>query len=385
VGAFAQGSVVVNQQGDTENTSTSRRIGPYVLVKRLGSGGQADVFQAKDAGGSMVAVRIIRDTFADTRSRKRLMRELRLAKRVKPFCTAKVLAEDVKATPPYMVSEFIDGPTLGQHVEQKGLMSAGDLEQLAVATATALTAIHAARVIHCDFKPDNVILGPFGPRVIDFGIAQARSGPQTDTVRGTPPYLAPERFRGDPATEKCDVFAWAATIAYAASGEPPFGRDDREQVRYRVLFEQPRLSGLSPSLEDLVRRCLAKDPIGRPSMRLVLAALLGHEDHFPTAATLKDVLVEGTHLGAKLVPAQRSPVPATGTTVVLGRVAAGPVRAEATHPWGIATAILIGACGAAVTYVDVAGTVPAAVVGVVTFAAVYLVRFVLAVLLTAGR
>jgi serine/threonine protein kinase len=388
----------VGQLIEPNTTPTARRVGPYTLLEQLGSGGQADVFLATDPGGKRVAVRIIRDAPDDPRTRERLVRELELAKRVKPFCTAQIIDEDVTADPPYVVSEFIRGETLYQYISQNGPMPAADLEQLAVATATALAAIHEAGVIHCDFKPDNVILGPFGPRVIDFGIAQARGGSRTTTIRGTPPYLAPERFRGEPATEKCDVFAWAGTIAYAASGTPPFGRDDWDTLRHRVLHQEPVLQGLPPALEELVRGCLAKDETDRPSAKLLLSRLLGYQDEPVRTVKLEEVLREGSNRAGLLAPTP-APVgpattevraPAVPRTAVLddrrrAPRAAGRLRREAGNPWGIGTAIVLGAAGAAAAYIPAPEPGIAAAVGGATFAAVYLVRLCMAMLLTSNN
>ena len=388
---------------EPNTTPTARRVGPYTLLEQLGSGGQADVFLANDPAGKRVAVRIIRDAPDDPRTRERLTRELELAKRVKPFCTAQIIDEDISADPPYVVSEFIRGDTLYQYITQNGPMPAADLEQLAVATATALAAIHEAGVIHCDFKPDNVILGPFGPRVIDFGIAQARTGNRTTTIRGTPPYLAPERFRGEPATEKCDVFAWAGTIAYAACGTPPFGRDDWDTLRHRVLNQEPTLQGLPPTLEALVRSCLAKDETDRPSAKLLLSLLLGYQDEPVRPVKLEEVLREGSHRGELLAQGPSVTPPAMPTAVAASVTEVAPVvpkpgvspaprphrpsrfRREAGNPWGILTAFLLGLAGAAAAYLPSPDIAVAAAVGGATFAAVYLVRLCLALLLSSNN
>jgi serine/threonine protein kinase len=377
-----------------------RQIGPYRLLRRLGSGGQADVFLGVEHNGRYVAVRTIRETLDDPRIRERFVRELELARRVQAFCTAPIVAHEVDNDPPFVVSEFIPGPTLYRYVVENGPMSGDNLEQLAVGTATALTAIHRVGVVHCDFKPDNVILGPLGPRVIDFGIAQALDGTLTVTIRGAPPYLAPERFRGEPARQPCDIFAWAATIAFAASGSPPFGREDKYEIRQRVLTEPPKLTGLSPAVEGLIRECLAKDERDRPTADQVLFRLLGHADQAAPTVRLETVLKEGSDEARQLRPtppatshqptavavpwAPTPPVP----TIVEPTPPAVPadtwperLRKEYVDPWGISAAIFLGALGGSAGYLASAAAGTAAAIGAATFAVVYLVRLVLAVAL----
>jgi serine/threonine protein kinase len=380
-------------------------VGPYELLGRLGSGGQADVYLGRDREGRRVAVRTIRESFDDPYTKERFARELDLAKRVLPFCTAPIIAHDVDADPPYVVSEYIPGPTLHRYVHDHGPMDRDNIVQLAVGTATALTAIHRVGVVHCDFKPDNVILGPLGPRVIDFGVAQALDGTMTTTVRGTPPYLAPERFAGEPARKPCDIFAWAATIAFAASGHPPFGRDDRFAVRDRVLNHPPDLAGLPEGLEGLIRDCLDKDENRRPTAEQVLFRLLGHGEEAAPTVKLETVLKEGRDEARQLrtpVPVQPPPVttpqppamtpattpamtPATMPVPAPATTLPQRLRAEYANPWAVSVAIFLGAAGGAAGYVSTAAAGTAAAIGAGTFAVVYVVRLVLAAVLNPDR
>ncbi|WP_433509666.1 protein kinase domain-containing protein [Nonomuraea sp. CA-143628] len=253
-------------------------VGPYRLVGRLGEGGQGVVYLAQAPNGGPVAVKVLLDGLVGD---DRFAKEVAAARRVEPFCIAQVLDASLGARP-YIVTEYVEGPSL----QQAGRHSGGDLQRLAVATATALAAIHAAGIVHRDFKPANVLLGRDGPRVIDFGIARATDSALTVTsgIVGTPAYMAPEQLAGAPAGPAADVFAWGSVIVYAAGGEPPFGQDSLPAVISRILNNEPQLGDLPRSLQAIVYACLSKDPARRPTMQDVLLALLGGQSSGTTGA-----------------------------------------------------------------------------------------------------
>src|SRR5690606_13398566 len=170
---------------------------------------------------------------------------------------------------PYVVTEFIDGPSLRVLVERDGPQSGPALYRLAIGTATALAAVHQAGVVHRDLKPGNVLVGPDGPRVIDFGVARSLDATltATSTVIGTPSYMAPEQLAGEAVGPAADVFAWGATIAYAANGRPPFGQDTIPAVMTRIMSGRPDLGGLTGPLRELVAQSLHRDPAKRPRRR----------------------------------------------------------------------------------------------------------------------
>src|SRR5215469_18164683 len=172
----------------------------------------------------------------------RLARELAAVHQVQPFVTARVIEATTDGTRRYVVSEFIDGPSLQERISAKGPLAEGELLRLAVGTATALTAIHGAGVVHRDFKPANVLLGPDGPRVVDFGIARLTDAATiTSGVIGTPSYMAPEQLAGRRPTSAVDIFAWALTMIYAATVRPAFGADTVPAVMQRILHSEPDL------------------------------------------------------------------------------------------------------------------------------------------------
>jgi predicted Ser/Thr protein kinase len=262
------------------------RLGSYSLTARLGEGGQGVVYLGESASGDPVAVKLLRaDLAEDDVARTRFLRELEAVKRVARFCTAQVLDADVEGDRPYIVSEYVPGPSLYQLVSSESPRSGADLERLAIGTVTALVAIHQAGIVHRDFKPQNVLIGSDGPRVIDFGIARAldAAATVTNSAIGTPAYMAPEQLSGQEITPAADLFSWASTIVYAATGQAPFGQDTVMAVIHRIINEPPDLGSMEEPLRGIVADCLAKDPGARPQTQALLMRLLGEEGLTPAA------------------------------------------------------------------------------------------------------
>ncbi|WP_239159190.1 serine/threonine protein kinase [Winogradskya humida] len=265
------------RQGDPD------RLGPYQLTGRLGAGGMGVVYLARDPDGAYVAIKLVHATLAyDPEFRGRFRSEVERARQVPSFCTAEVLDADLDHNPPYLVVEYVDGPSLAEVVEDRGPLKAAALHSLAVGVATALSGIHGAGVIHRDLKPDNVLLAPGSPKVIDFGIARAFEATsqytRTDQMVGTVAYMAPERFSsepGTPLTAAADVFAWGCVVAYAGTGRTPFHGDSPQATAARILTQPPHLTGLPESLRDLVELSLSRNPEDRPTARELLDMLLG--------------------------------------------------------------------------------------------------------------
>ncbi|MGW0061818.1 protein kinase domain-containing protein [Streptosporangium sandarakinum] len=259
------------------------RLGEYEIIGRLGEGGQGTVYlAAHPAGGDeRYAVKLLYRSLGE--DRHAFLREAELAKQVARFCIAQVVDAGLAGDRPYIVSEFVDGPSLQREVELGGPRSGGALERLAIGTATALAAIHRAGIVHRDFKPQNVLLGPDGPRVIDFGLARALDTGAAPVAggAGTPAYMAPEQVEGAEVGPAADVFAWGATMCFAANAWPPFGHDSVAAVLHRVLTAPPELGRLDGWLGRLVAGCLAKDFRDRPTSRELLLALLGEDGGVP--------------------------------------------------------------------------------------------------------
>jgi serine/threonine protein kinase len=256
------------------------QLGSFAVTGRLGEGGQGTVYLGRGPDGQAVAIKVLHTRLAmDDTARSRFLREAAAARQVARFCTAQVIAADVAGDRPYIVSEYVAGRSLHALVKQEGARSGGDLERLAIGTATALAAIHKAGIVHRDLQPGNVLVGPDGPRVIDFGVARILDGTVTDNnaAIGTPAFMAPEQFSNGGVGPAADVFAWGATMAFAATGHSPFDADAIPAVVNRILHDQPDLGALEQPLRELVAAALAKDPLRRPSARDLLDHLLDQD------------------------------------------------------------------------------------------------------------
>ncbi|MFI9554873.1 serine/threonine-protein kinase [Nonomuraea endophytica] len=248
------------------------KVGPYTLLERLGRGGMGEVYLAGTRRGERVAIKVLRDLVEDESARIRLEREVRALRRVESPYVAKVFDADLDCARPYLVMEHIEGATLLELVRRSGPLDVGGLVELAHGIATALAITHAAGVIHRDLKPANILMSERGPVLIDFGIAQVLDATRltmTGTFLGTPGYTAPEIFADEQVESPADVHAWAATVAFAATGRPTFGRGTAEAQMYAVLNGQADLKGVPVELLPLVRAALHREPAKRPTAALL--------------------------------------------------------------------------------------------------------------------
>jgi serine/threonine protein kinase len=251
------------------------QVGRYRLVARLGAGGMGVVYLG-EANGRQVAVKVLRPELADDPEfRVRFGREVSTLTRVQGVCTIRVIEADTQAPKPFLVTEYADGPSLSEYVATHGPLDPQMLYGLATGLAEALTAIHAAGIVHRDLKPSNVLLTAGGPKVIDFGIAQAldtTSLTRTGITVGSAGFMAPEQVTGRAGTA-ADIFTWAVTVAFAASGQPPFGTGASDVMLYRIMHAAPDISAVPPGLHPLVEAALAKEPQARPTAPQLLTEL----------------------------------------------------------------------------------------------------------------
>jgi serine/threonine protein kinase len=310
-------------------------IGVYRLLGRLGSGSQGVVFLAEAPSGARVAIKQLLSSGEDnTQDRQQLAKEVAAARLVAPFCTAQLLDVRLEGPSPYVVSEYISGPTLSEKIRRDGPLTGAALQRLAIGTVTALAAIHQAGVVHRDFKPANVMLSPEGPRVIDFGIARNLAMELTETSRvvGTPAYMAPEQLRNEPVEPATDLFAWASVIAYAATGRTLFDGDHLMAVAFQILRGEPDLSGVPDELRGVLERCLVKDPALRPTAGQVLGMLLGR----PGSDTDPGLLIRGSQIAEAA-----SPVPAPPDGPVRRRRWLGKANGRRTALVGVLLVLLV--------------------------------------------
>ena len=252
-------------------------LGPYRLLHRLGEGGMGVVHLGLDGAGRAVAIKVLRAHVAhDPDARARLAREVSSLRRVRHPQVAEVLDADVDGDQPYVVTRFVPGPGLDVVVKEQGPLAGARLSVLARGLSQALGAIHAVGVVHRDLKPANVLLLDGSPVVIDFGIAHVADDVRLTSVglvMGTPGYLSPEVIDGQPVSTATDWWGWAATLAFAASGRPPYGRGPMDVVIDRVRRGDCDLDGVDPLLRPLLHAALAVDPARRPGAAEVLTAL----------------------------------------------------------------------------------------------------------------
>jgi serine/threonine protein kinase len=250
-------------------------IGPYRLRGRLGAGGMGQVFLGRSAGGRPVAVKIVRAHLAmDPEFRERFRREIAVARKVSGVYTSPVIDADVDGPVPWLATAYVEGPSLADAVSEHGPLPPRSVLALAAGLAEGLNAIHAAGVVHRDLKPANVLLAEDGPRVIDFGISRAVEASaltHTGLVVGSPGFMSPEQAEGRQVGPPSDIFSLGAVLAFAATGEGPFGTGSTPALVYRVVYSPPNLDHLPSEVRPLIERCLAKDPAQRPTAAQLLA------------------------------------------------------------------------------------------------------------------
>jgi predicted Ser/Thr protein kinase len=326
----------------TSDDQIPDKLGPYRLLDRIGEGGMGVVYLARDAEHRSVAIKVLRPAVAgDPNARRRLAREVETMRLVRSPFVAEVIDTDVTGDMPYIVTQYVPGRTLDEVVREDGPVQGAALGRLACGLAQALAAVHSAGVVHRDLKPGNVMMVNGQPVVIDFGIAQALDSTRltmTGMFMGTPGYLSPEVIEGQQSSRASDVHAWGATVAFAATGRPPFGTGSYETIFYRIVNGSPDLTGVAAPMLPLLLAALGREPSRRPSAEQLTAAA-GALD----PSTLVSSALPGTGSGPAAV------MTAAGTRMD-GPALAGSAGAAGAGAGGMgfaAGAALAGAAGAA--------------------------------------
>jgi serine/threonine protein kinase len=324
--------VAALQQGDPQ------RVGPYVLLGRLGSGGMGRVYLARSPGGRTVAVKVIRAALADDSGfRHRFAREVASARKVGGLYTAQVVDADVEGPVPWLVTAYVPGRALSDAVDEHGPLPAPTVLALAAGLAEGLNAIHAAGVIHRDLKPSNVLLAQDGPRIIDFGISSAADATQltgTGFMIGSPGFMSPEQAEGLTVGPASDIFSLGCVVTFASRGEGPFGTGDTAALLYRIVHGKPNIDRVPDKLRPLVKRSLSREAKRRPSAAEFLADLTAA---VPSAADLTDwlpaVILEAAG-GPRTGPATGDVVAQPATNITPAPASPPPSQAYPPAPRG---------------------------------------------------
>ena len=329
-------------------------LGGYRIVAPLGSGGMGTVYRAEDVAGNAVALKLLRQQLGgDTDARARLAREVAALQRLRHPGVVRVWDAELDSSEAFVVTELVDGPDLEEFVRDHGPLNRQALASLAAALHDALEAVHAADVVHRDVKPANVLMTVHGPVLIDFGIAQASDDArltQVGLVAGTPGYLAPELLDGAEPSAASDWWGWAAVLAFAGTGRPPFGSGSTPAVLARVRSGLVQLGGLPKPSAVALRAALAADPAYRAQSEELLGALRVQADSRLEPVDLENGIGDGA---SDIVPlAGLAPDAGLAPTVAGLPVAQGlpePTRVlpESTRLLPESTRVLPGADGPA--------------------------------------
>jgi serine/threonine-protein kinase len=305
------------------------------LDQRIAAGGVGQVWRATDLLLERpVAVKVLRPEYADhPETLDRFRKEARHAGALSHPHVAQVYDYGPAGPewPPYLVMEFVDGPSLADILAVEPIEAAFALDVIAQA-ADGLSAAHRAGLVHRDVKPGNILIGPEGlVKVTDFGIAHAAgqapiTGP--NTVMGTTQYMAPERISGDQGSPASDLYALGIVLHECLTGEPPYAGAPADVMAAHLYSVLPPLpDGLPPELDVLVSRLTVKNPAERSSDARELAV---------AAAELRDTLAAGPLVSFARSGASSGPgiALAQQAAPVAGHGPAGPAGGAGTPPAG---------------------------------------------------
>ncbi len=285
--------------------------GRYRLIEKIGEGGAAEVYKARDERlGRMVAIKRLRPQYTtDDASRSRFTIEARTAAGLShPNIVDVYDFGEIPDGSMWIAMQYVEGQNLKDVLHRRGRLSAAEVVSIAQQVCAALSVAHAKGLIHRDVKPQNIMIDRAGDvRLTDFGIVKALSGPeltQTGMTFGTAAYLSPEQATGEPLSPASDIYALGCVMYEMLSGTPPFTGDNPAVVAYKQVWEQPRplhdlVPEVPPSLESIVMRCLNKEPARRyPSTDMLAADLARMSSSFSQPTQMVPLSTSGAAAGA---------------------------------------------------------------------------------------
>ncbi|MER6080140.1 protein kinase [Streptomyces sp. NPDC001833] len=253
------------------------QIGGFELLGRIGQGGMGQVYLGESPGGEPAAVKIIKPSVVDSTSRLRFAQEIDILKTVWGARIAQLLDADADAEQPWLATEYVEGPDLGKHVMTHGPLPPLLVLSLGATIAEGLGYVHKQGLLHRDLKPANILLGPNGPKIIDFGLAvfaeSSASLTAANTVVGTPSCMPPEQATGvKPLTSAVDVYALGAVLLFAATGHLPYHANNIHVLFHMVTdpATAPDLTGAPPELVPLLTAMLSHQAQDRPTVTEVV-------------------------------------------------------------------------------------------------------------------
>jgi serine/threonine protein kinase len=312
-------------------------VGEFQLRARLGAGGMGRVYLGFSPAGRAVAIKVVHPDLArDPEFRQRFAREVAAARAVSGMYTAPVVAAGLDDEAPWLATAYVPGPSLADVVSRHGPLPEPAVWRLAAGLAEALRAVHACGLVHRDLKPANILLATDGPHVIDFGISRAFEGTSVTAagmVVGTPGYMSPEQAEGAQAGPTSDVFSLGCVLAYAATGNAPFGGGSAASVLYRVVTGQPDLSGVPGGLREVIAACMMKNPAQRPGLAALVTRIA--QAGPPVTATLTSFWpppVAEIIRAVQAYPTQVAPAPASAAPAPASAAPAGTAPASMAQP-----------------------------------------------------
>ncbi|MEN2423592.1 serine/threonine-protein kinase [Streptomyces rimosus] len=255
--------------------SHPERIGPYAVERRLGAGGMGEVYLAYSVAGDPVAVKVIRPERTNAHSRARFEREAAIARTLTGTGrVARFIDADPTADLPWLATDYVPGRSVYDTVDHGEPLSVLHVASLGALLAEGLAAVHAVGLVHRDLTAKNVMMGDFGPVIIDFGLgafvgAEKGSMSRDGTILGTVAYIPPEQALGvTDVTPAADVYGLGTVLLYAATGHAPYSGASWPAVAAQVSNPEvaPDLSGLPEELAAVVTPMLAHQPDDRPSL-----------------------------------------------------------------------------------------------------------------------